>query len=53
MLKTGRHLAFRKDTPMSNLYVELLGLLGDTKGEFGNSRTSSKMAYDGRLPGLV
>lgn len=52
-LKTGRHLAFRKDTPMANLYVELLGLLGDTKGEFGNSRTSSKMAYDGRLPGLV
>ncbi|TVP96778.1 MAG: DUF1552 domain-containing protein [Planctomycetaceae bacterium] len=52
-LKTGRHLAYQKDTPVANLYVELLERLGDTRGEFGNSRTSPKAAYDGRLPGLV
>ncbi len=52
-LTTGRHLAFQKDTPVANLYVELLDLLGDTRGEFGNSRTSTKAAYEGRLPGLV
>jgi hypothetical protein len=52
-LKPGRHIAYQKDTPMANLYVELLDLLGDHTGEFGNSRVSKKAAYDGRLPGLV
>ena len=52
-LKTGRHIAYQKDTPVANLYVELLERLGDERGEFGNSRTSSKAAYDGRLPELI
>jgi len=41
-LQTGRHIAYQKDTPVANLYVELLERLGDDRGEFGNSRTSSK-----------
>lgn len=49
---SGRHLAFQKDTPVANLYVEILDRLGDKRGEFGNSRTSPQAAYDGRLPGL-
>ena len=52
-LKTGRHLQYQENTPMANLYVEILGRLGDDSGEFGNSRTSPKAAYDGRLPGLA
>jgi hypothetical protein len=52
-LKTGRHIAYQKETPMANLYVEMLSRLGDQRGEFGNSRTSPKAAYDGRLPDLV
>jgi hypothetical protein len=52
-LQTGRHLAFQKDTPMANLYVEMLDRMGDQTGVFGNSRSSPKAAYDGRLPGLV
>ena len=52
-LQTGRHLAFRENTPMANLYVEMLARMGDKTGVFGNSRTSPKAAYDGRLPDLV
>ena len=52
-LKTGRHIAYQKDTPMANLYVELLSRVGDTKGEFGNSRTSKNAAYEGRLTDLA
>jgi hypothetical protein len=52
-LKTGRHIEYKKDTPMANLYVEILDRLGDPKGEFGNSRTSKHAAYEGRLPGLA
>lgn len=52
-LNTGRHIAYDKDTPFANLYVELLERLGDTSGEFGNSLTSKKAAYAGRLPNLV
>lgn len=52
-IQTGRHLAFQKDTPVANLYVEILSRMGDTRGEFGNCKTSPKAAYDGRLPGLV
>ncbi|MBX9678362.1 MAG: DUF1552 domain-containing protein [Gemmataceae bacterium] len=51
-LKTGRHIAYQRGTPVSNLYVELLARMGDTRGEFGNSRTSAKQAYNGRLPDL-
>ena len=52
-LKGGRHIAYQKETPFANLYVEVLDLLGDRSGEFGNSKTSKKAAYEGRLPGLV
>jgi len=51
-LNPGRHLSYQKDTPVANLYLEILARLGDTRGEFGNSRTSPKAAYDGRLPDL-
>ncbi len=52
-LNPGRHLQFQNETPMANLYVELLSRLGDTSGHFGNSHTSPKAAYNGRLPGLA
>ncbi|MFT5322942.1 MAG: hypothetical protein ACI8P0_000787 [Planctomycetaceae bacterium] len=52
-LSTGRHVQYQRETPVANLYVEILERLGDTSGEFGNSRTSKKAAYDGRLPELV
>jgi hypothetical protein len=52
-LRTGRHIACQKDTPVANLYVEMLARMGDQAGAFGNSRTSPKAAYDGRLPDLV
>ena len=51
-LKTGRHLAFQPETPVANLYVEMLDRMG-VNGPFGNSLTSEKAAYNGRLPGLV
>lgn len=51
-LKPGRHLAYRPDTPVANLFVEILARLGDDRGEFGDSRTSPKSAYQGRLPDL-
>jgi Protein of unknown function (DUF1552) len=51
-LRTGRHIAYQRGTPVANLYVELLERLGDTSGEFGNSRTARRAAYNGRLPGL-
>jgi hypothetical protein len=52
-LKTGRHLAFPKRTPMSNLYVEMLDRMGAKVEEFGESRTSKHAAFNGRLPGLA
>jgi Protein of unknown function (DUF1552) len=53
-LKPGRHLAFEKKAPMSNLYVELLNLLGVPTTSFGDSHTSRFAgSLDGRLPGLV
>jgi hypothetical protein len=52
-LNAGRHIAYDRDTPFANLYVEILARLGDRSGEFGNSRTSKKAAYDGRLPELA
>lgn len=52
-LKTGRQVVYQPDTPMANLYVEMLDRMG-AKGEgFGNSVTSAKAAYGGRLPGLA
>ena len=52
-LKTGRHVAFPKKTPMSNLYVEMLDRMGVKAGEFGESKVSKHAAFDGRLPGLA
>ena len=52
-LKPGRHLKFQKDTPVANLYREMLERMGDTSGVFGNSRTSPKAAYEGKLPDLA
>ncbi len=52
-LAPGRHLAFPRRTPMSNLYVEMLDRMGVKVEAFGESRTSKHAAYDGRLPGLA
>jgi len=52
-LTTGRHLAYPERTPMSNLYVELLNLMGVPTDKFGDSDTAEKRAHDGRLPGLL
>lgn len=51
-LKTGRHIAYQKDTPVANLYAEILTRFGDTTGKFGNNLTAPKQAYNGRLPQL-
>lgn len=53
-LKTGRHLAFEKKAPMSNLYVELLNLFGVPTTSFGDSQTSRFAGnLNSRLPGLI
>ena len=52
-IQPGRHLAFPKRTPMSNLYVEMLDRMGVKVDEFGESRTSKHAAFEGRLPGLA
>lgn len=52
-LKTGRHLAYKAETPVANLYVEILDRMGVRVKEFGDSRTSKMAGYDGRLPGLI
>jgi len=52
-LKTGRHVAFPRRTPMSNLFVEMLDRMGVKVEEFGESRSSKHAAFDGRLPGLA
>ncbi len=51
-IRTGRHVAYQEDTPAANLYVEMLNRMGIHDGRFGNSHTSPKAAYDGRLPDL-
>ena len=52
-LKTGQHLAFRKHTPVANLYMEMLDRMGVKVDAFGDSRSSKYAAFDGRLPGLA
>ncbi len=53
-LKTGRHLAFDKKAPMSNLYVEMLNLFGIPTTSFGDSETSRFAdSLNSRLPGLI
>ncbi len=51
-LKTGRQVDFKKNTPMSNLYVEMLNRVGVQTEEFGENKVSKNMAYDGRLTDL-
>jgi hypothetical protein len=36
-LKTGRHLQFPKETPLSNLYLSMLDFVGATERSFGDS----------------
>ena len=52
-LKTGRQVSFPKQTPASNLYIELLDRMGARVKTFGDSHTSKQQRYDGRLSGLV
>ena len=52
-LKTGRHLAFKPKTPVSNLYAEILDRLGVKTAKFGENMTSQHRQYDGKLPGLA
>jgi hypothetical protein len=52
-VKTGRHLAFPKGVPVSNLYVEMLDRMGAKAEAFGESKTSKHAAFGGRLPGLA
>jgi Protein of unknown function (DUF1552) len=51
-LKTGRQVDFQKNTPVSNLYVEMLNRVGVPCEEFGENKTSKHVAYDGRLTDL-
>jgi len=52
-IKTGRHVAYKPRTPVSNLYVELLERFGVKTARFGENLTSPHRQYDGRLPDLV
>jgi len=52
-LKTGQHLAYPLNTPVANLYVEMLNCMGGRVRSFGDSHTAEKQAFNGRLPGLV
>lgn len=52
-LKTGRHLAFEKNTPVANLYLEMLQRMGGKDEKFGNSHSSKEQRYNGKLPGLA
>jgi hypothetical protein len=51
-LKPGRHLAYNPNTPLSNLYVELLNCMDIPATQFGDNLTSEHRQYAGRLPGL-
>jgi hypothetical protein len=51
-LQTGRQVNFKRKTPVSNLYVEMLDRMGLKTDGFGESKTSEHAAYDGRLPDL-
>jgi len=52
-LKPGRQIDFPKNTPVSNLYIEMLDRMGAKVDSFGESHTSKTQRFDGRLPGLV
>ena len=46
-IKTGRHIAFQKNTPVSNLYVEMLDRMDVKVDSFGESQTSKNAAVEG------
>jgi hypothetical protein len=52
-LKTGRQVNYQKDTPVSNLYAEMLDRMGVAVDSFGDNKSSKHAAYNGRLPGLA
>jgi hypothetical protein len=52
-LKPGRQVNFPKNTPVANLYVEILERMGAKVDSFGDSHTSRNQRFNGRLPGLV
>ena len=51
-VRPGRHVAYTPQTPVANLYVELLDRMGAKPTRFGESHTSAHRRYDGRLPDL-
>ena len=51
-LRPGRHLSYRQNTPIANLYVEMLSRMGPQVTRFGNSHNSANAVYEGRLPDL-
>ena len=52
-LKTGRHVRCEKDTPVANLYIEMINRMGIECSEFGNSKTAKNARYKGKIPGLA
>jgi hypothetical protein len=52
-LRPGRHLAFPKQTPVANLYLEMAQRMGVRADHFGDSHTSKHQRFEGKLPGLV
>lgn len=52
-LKCGRQVSFPKNTPVANLYIEVLDRMGAKCDSFGESHTSQHQRFNGRLPGLV
>jgi hypothetical protein len=51
-LKPGRHIAYKPQTPVANLYAEILDRMGAKTDKFGENLTSEHRQYDGKLPGL-
>ena len=46
IMKTGRHLACEKFTPVANLYVELLNRMGIPTTEFGDSKIHPEAKHE-------
>ena len=51
--RRARQVSFPKNTPVSNLYLEMLDRMGAKAESFGESHTSKNQRFNGRLPGLV
>jgi hypothetical protein len=49
-IKTGRQVSFENNTPVANLYIEMMDRMGVKTESFGDSQTSRNAAYNGRLP---